>query len=34
MSFEPIFLNLKKSNSKNFRIMKPEKHKPESQSGN
>ena len=34
MSFEPIFLNSKNSNSKNFRILKPEKLKPESQRGN
>ena len=34
MNFEPIFLNLKNSNSKNFRILKPEKLKPELQRGN
>ena len=34
MSFEPIFLNPKNSNSKNFRIMKPEKLKPEPKRGN
>ena len=33
-SFEPIFLNPKNSNSKNFRILKPEKLKPEPQGGN
>ena len=31
-SFEPIFLYSKNSNSKNFRILKPEKLKPEPQS--
>ena len=29
--FGPIFLNPKNSNSKNFRILKPEKLKPETQ---
>ena len=34
MSFEPIFLHPKNSNSKNFRILKHEKLKPEPQRGN